>query len=219
MDDKKVENTQAENEAIKKVLKETQDVSDEALIEQSLLSNELEFEIDNVKYRIRKPSFKEKQEVYKIKSIKFSELIRDKNYMLEKDLRKLYKERGIDIDELESKFKNLEREKNTLNMKLGEALVNKASDEELKTLKEEIEKIRDLQIEVSMEKTNLLDYTIEQQLFSHCYSYLLYLIAEKKLDDKWVKAWDTYQDFENTSEKTVKTFAYYGALIVKDEIQ
>lgn len=215
----KVENTKEENEAIKKLLLETQDLTDEALLEEAILNNQLEFEIKDVKYRIRKPSFKEKQEVYSLKAKKFAELIKDKNFMLEKDLRRVYKERGIDIEEMETRFKNLEKDKNNLQFKLGEALVNKATDDEMKSLREEILKIRDLQIEISVEKTSLLDYTIEQQLFTFCYSYLLYLIGEKLVDDKWVKAWNKYEDFENEDDQTVKTFAYYGALIVKEEIR
>jgi hypothetical protein len=218
MEDKK-ELTAEEKEAIKKNIQENQIEIDKTLVENSLIDNQLEFEIKGVKYRIKKPSFKEKQEVYKIKSKKFAELIGDKNYMLDKDLRKQYKARGIDIEEMEQRFKNLEREKNDIQYKLGEALVNKASEEELKSLTEEIKKITDMQIDISIEKTNLLDYSIEQQVFSESYSYLLYLIGEKFENDKWVKAWANYEDFQNNDENLVKTFAYYGALIVKDEIQ
>ena len=192
---------------------------EQSLLESALLDNKLEFDYRSIKYRIKKPSFKEKQETYKRKSIRFSELIRDKTYMLEADLKKQFKERGIDLDEMTERVKNLEREKDSLQLKLGEAIVKQASDSELKTYKEQIATIKERQLELLNEKNNYLEFSIENQLFGESYSYLLFLCAEKLIDEKWVKAWATYQDFEVSDEELVRTLAYYSTYMLRDEVK
>ncbi len=200
------------------IAKELTEMFQRETVENAVNNNVGEFEILEVPYRVSKPTYGQKQKTYKKRAEKFTELIQDKTLMLEKDLKKQYKERGIDIDEMQTKIISLEREKHNIQLKLGEALVKQASDTELKAYKEQIEEIQAKQINISIEKTNLLDFTIEQQLFVFTYTYLTFLIAEKKVDDKWVKVWNTWEDFENSDEDLIKEISYHASLIMKDEL-
>ena len=103
---------------LEKKLKEVKGKLDELIkkdiVESSLGSNEIEFEIGFEKYKVVKPSYKDKQETYKQRALKYTELLTatdDKGnyiYKSEDDLKKIYKKRGIDIDEMENKIKAID---------------------------------------------------------------------------------------------------------------
>lgn len=206
-------------EEIKKIGEEIKKNLEENLVEEGLQDNKLDFEHEGIKYRVSKPTFGQKQEAYRKKVEKFTSYLKDTNYLLEKDLKKQYLERGIDIDAMQEKIVALEKEKQALQLKLGELLVAKASDSDLKVLKDEISQIQMKQIEVSIEKSSLLEYSIEQQVFSYVYSYLTYLVAEKNVDDNWVKVWSSYKEFETSKdEELIRKFSQHSPIVLKDEI-
>lgn len=206
-------------EEINKISEEIKKNLEENLIEDGLQDNKLDFEHEGIKYRVSKPTFGQKQEAYRKKVEKFTSYLKDANYLLEKDLKKQYLERGIDVDAMQEKIVSLEKEKQALQLKLGELLIAKAPDSDLKVLRDEISDIQMKQINVSIEKSTLLEYSIEQQVFSYVYSYLTYLVAEKNVDDKWIKVWASYQDFETSKdEELIRKFSKHSPIVLKDEI-
>lgn len=206
-------------EALKKEINDVKDVANEALSEEVLLGNSFEFEIEGKTYRVSKPTFGQKQEVYKKRVEKFTQLLQDKQLLLEKDLKKQYKERGIDIDEMQKKILELERNKQDLQLKLAQGIIDQISESELKTFREQIESVEEEQLSVAIEKNTLLEFSIEQQIFVFVYIYLTYLIAEIKDENgKWSRVWNKFEDYENEKEDIVKTVTYYSSLLLKDEI-
>ena len=198
-------------------------------IENLVKDNKVEFEHKGQVYRVRQPSFKEKQEVYRKKAEKYFELfeMKDSNgkhiYKLESDLRKLYKEeRNIDIDELDKKFTALETKRKSILEKLGEVLHNKGPENEREAYKKEIEELEKQQVDISSDKGKLLEYSLENQLMLFLYSYISYLTAEKLIKkdesgDVWVKAWETYEVFEQSEEALVATVTFYASLLMNSE--
>ncbi len=219
----KIEENQIE-ENIKKIEKKFKSSLDLIEIEEIMKSNEFEFEFRGVKYKVKKPTFGQKQETQSKKTEKEIELIQIKDdndnykYKSREELIKIYKDRGIDIDELDSTFVSLERKKNDLQIKLGKGLKEKKSKKELELYHDEIEKIDILQQEVSIKKAQLLISSTENQLEIFIYSYLTYLIAEKLVEDKWVKVWSSYDEFQKTSGAIVDKISYYTVLIVQNEV-
>lgn len=206
-------------DAIKKEINEVRDSVDQSLVEEILQGNEIEFPIGEETYRVSKPTFGHKQEVYKKRVEKFTELLQDKKLLLEKDLKKQYKDRGIDIDEMQKKIIELERTKNDFQIKLGEGIIDQISDTELNTFKERIEEIEQAQMAIAIEKNSLMEFCIEQQIFVFVYIYLTYLITEKKdKEGNWVRVWNKFEEYEKENEEIVKTVTYYASLLLKDEL-
>jgi len=209
--------SKVEEKKIQEKLSELKKNIDQTFVEELLANNEKEFEYKGVAYRIRRPTFKERQEAYQKRNEKFVELLKNDKYLLEEDLKKLYKQRGVDIDELDKKISLLQKQRNDLNLKLGKALEEKKSEPELKIYRDEIEKINE-QIELlSIKKTNLLEYSIERQTFIFLYTYLTYLITEKKENDTWVKAWNSFEEFQNCSEDLVNLVSFYAAAMFQQD--
>jgi hypothetical protein len=197
-------------EEIKKKLTEVLDLTE---MEELVKSNEKIFEDNGVTYKVRKPTYKEKQEVYQKRVEKFTELLNNEKYSLEMDLKKTYLKRGIDIDEMSSKMSNKIKRRDELMLQLGELVKNSASEEDLKKFKTEIQEIQEEIKLISINKTSLLEFSIENQVLIHTYSYLTYLVSEKKEGDNWVKVWKSFDDFQNDSTTISNKLAYYVTLI------
>ena len=177
-------------------------------IEDITRDNKMEFTQDNVKYRIAKPNYNQKQEIYRERVKKFTELLRDPAYSLEKDLKKSYLVRDIDVDEMTNKIKGLEEKKGNIQFKLGELLKNDGQQHEAELLKKEIESIIKEQQNLVIEKQTLLEFSIENQVVIYMYNYMTYLITEKLVGEKWIKAFSTFEEFMNSDETLVGKLAF-----------
>jgi len=218
--EKKKENNKILNvKELTDVYSKLKEVLDTQLTEDMLKNNVIEFEYEKVKYRIKKPNFKQRQEAYQKQVEKRLELLMNPAYMLEDDLKKLYKEkRNIDVDEITKKIQLLEKQKDDYRLKLGKALKDKANKNETELYRKEIEKLDQQQSLHSIKKANLLEISIENQTLIHIYSYLTYLITEKKEKDKWIRAWKTYDEFLNTDDTTINKISWFASIILRNEL-
>jgi len=210
-----------ENKAVEQnnetTIKEVQDKLKDILnlneMENLIKSNEIEFDYKDTKYRVKKPTFSQKQEAYKKRVEKFTELIQDPKYILESDLKITYLKRNVDIDAMTREMLELIQKRDKLMVELGGVIKDKGTESELKQYKEEIEKLNN-QIQIlNIKKSSYLEFSLENQVMIYTYSYMTYLLSEKLVEDKWVKVWATYQDFENDKEGIVNKLSYYTTLI------
>lgn len=225
------------DEKSKEIKEEIKKNIDLNLIENLVKDNQTEFEFEDIKYRVIKPTYKERQEVYKKQLEKYIGLLEEKNengtfkYKSEEELKKIYKERGIDIDEMSNKNITLEAKKKDYLIKLGKLLADKVGEtKEVKVYKDEIEKIGDSQQILSFKITQFLSYSLESQSLVYIYSYLTYLVTEKfvkgkdlgegkKEADKWVKAWKNFDEFMNSPEALINKAAFYATIIAKPDME
>lgn len=204
-------------EEVKKKLNELMQLGG---IEDFLKTNEFTFDFKEINYKVKKPNYKQKQETYQIRIEKYTQLLKEKNkdgvfkYSLEEDLKKDYKARGIDIDAMDKRMKLVVQEKEKLMMKLGEGLASKASKPDLDLYRKEIEKLDGENQTLIIKKTQLLEYSIENQLLLFSYSYLTYLIAEKKEGDKWIRVWNTLEEYENDDEDLLTELSFRAAFLI-----
>ncbi len=220
------ETNKENNKVIKDIQEKVGKIIDADLIQEALMNNKVEFEYNKVKYKLSKPSFKQKQEANQKRIEKFTELIKatdDKGspkYMTEEDLIVTYQKRGIDIKAMDKKYNNLDTEKRDYMFKLGEAIKNKKPENELKKYQEEINQLEFKQKEIGAKKAILLDTCIETQIIVYVYSYLSFLITEKydEKNKKWVQAWSNYEDFINTDETLINKTTYYVTLLARNEL-
>ena len=191
---------------------------DSALLEKALQNNILEFDYEGVKYRVVVPSYEQKQNANNKRLSKYMELLRNPDLVMEGELRKLYKQKGIDIDEMDKQFAALNKKKEGYLFKLGEGLKEKKDDTGLKIYREEIEKIVAQQQEISIRKTTLLEYSIEHQIMIYVYSYLTYLVTERKVKDKWEPVWKSYEEFIQDKTNLVNKVTFYASLLISSEL-
>jgi len=211
-------------EKIEEVKKEEKEDLDLQKVDELLKNNKFDFEYEGIQYRARKPTFKEKQEAYAKRLEKELELLETKDekgkfkYKTEDQLKIIYKERGIDVDEFDNKFTVLEKRKNDFQMKLGKALKEKRPDNELEIYKKELEKIFREQQKINIKKTKLFSTSIENQIDLFTYTYLTYLVAEKLEKDKWVKVWNSWEEFENSTDELINQISFYTIIMLQREI-
>ena len=218
------------NEAVDKIKKDTETLIQSENISSLVKNNFMEFEYEKRKYRIKKPSFEQKQITNQERVKKFVGMLKDSTMIMETDLIKLYESRGISIKELDDKFNTLKKQREDYAMKLGKAFEEKRTTEDLEVFRKEIEKILSEQNEVIMRKSVLLDSSIESQINVFVYTYLAYLITEiyvygkdlsdgnKEPDLGWQKAWANYDDFLKEDEELVNKVVWYSTLLSRNEI-
>ncbi len=212
--------TDAQQVAVDKVTEQVTKAQETDFLEEVIKNNKSEFTHLGVKYRVGKLNYEQKQEIYKERVKKFTQLLRDKDYSLEKDLKREYLARGIDIDALTNKIKTLEGQKDSAKLKLGELLKNNASDSDCDKIKKEIEGILEEQKNTAMEKQTLLEFSIENQVIVHMYNYMTYLMAERFDGENWVRAFKTFKDFsQSQDDELIGKLAFLVTLIGQDTVK
>jgi hypothetical protein len=200
------------------IQKEINDAVDVFKIEELLRSNEKEFKFKGINYKVRKPNFEEKQEAFQKRLEKYMALLKDDKYMLESDLKKLYLKKGKDLDDMQKKIESTIKERDQVMLKLGEMLKNKAPDNELIIFRKQVEEITKEINDLTIEKTNLLGPSIENQCTIHYFVYLTYLITEKEViiegkEPTWEKAWKTFDEYNKDDPKLVNKASFYASII------
>jgi len=200
MEDKETTLTPEQQKSLDAVKEQVAQAMDKDFVEDLIKNNKSEFTHKDIKYRICKMNYEQKQEVYRERVKKFTMLLRDSAYSLEKDLKKDYLARGIDIDDMTKKIQALETKKNDLLFKLGELLKKDGSEQDCEVYKKEISLIMEDQKGIATEKQILLEFTLENQVLVHMYNYMTYVSAEKLEGDKWVKAYKSFDEFAKSDD-------------------
>jgi len=217
MEDNMVEKAIKLEEEVRKAL-------DKTFVENLIKDNKIIFEWKGMQYRVRLPTYKERQEVNKKRIEKYLELLNTKDsngnfiYKSEADVRKLYRDRGDDIEIVENEFNNLVNQTNILKEKLGQALTENKADAELKSFKDEIEVLQKRQQELSMKKSLMLELSVENQLMHFVYIYVAFMTTEKNENEQWIRVWNTFEEFENDSSTLFNLATFYATLLTSSEM-
>jgi predicted house-cleaning noncanonical NTP pyrophosphatase (MazG superfamily) len=195
------------------IKKEMQELINMATVQELLQKNEITFTFDKKDYRIKKPNFKQKQEAYSKRIEKFTELLSNDKYKLENDLKTVYLKRNIDINKMDRDINTWISKRDGLRLKLGEAIKNQASDNELEAFKKELEVIMRMIQQMSMQKMQLLEFSIENQVSMYTYSYLTFLVVEIKNGDNYEKLWKTFEEYEAADNNLLNVCSYYTTLL------
>jgi len=198
----------------KEALKAMQELEDSVRMEDIVKDNKIEFKSGDKTFRVRKPNLEEQQEVDDVRRKKYLELVRDDSYLFKKQWIETYKKKGIDINKMETDMKRITDEIRRTLLRLAKTTDKKGIGE----LKDQIIKLRDEQYLLSIEKTDLLSYSIEDQTYIHAKSYTAYLILERKEKDKWVKHFKDFEEFQKSDDQDLigKLFYYYDVLIYSE---
>jgi len=187
-------------EEIAKVSKDLIDKCDFDKIMELIKDNKIEFDYKDKKYRVKLLNSLEKSELDILRRKKFGELLQDKNILFEKEIIRLYKERGIDIEENDNQIKKLQRELKDTMYKLGESIDQKDDESIWKSYKDDIEAIKTEMVDLIMKKTQLLENSFERTLEHFVIEYVSYLSLEVKEGETFVKAFNSNDEFLKSEE-------------------
>jgi len=167
--------------------------------------NKQEFVIKDITYRIRPLNAQEKAMARKERSRKLKELLDDSTWLLQKQLIQKYKDRGVDIENMKVIIRKLESEKESVELRLLEVKDTKDKDD----FEKKIIDIKTKQMELAREISDLLSDSLEEELLLHDNSYVLWLSLEKKVEDKYIRAFDNFDDFINIDDNDLMITAGY----------
>jgi hypothetical protein len=197
-----------------KIAKQYEETSELLNAESMIKDNKIEFFIEDKKYRVRLLNLAERNELDNLRRKKFGQLIQDKDILMEKDLIKQYKERGIDLVDLDDQINKLNAQEFDLQIKLGEAISKNNGEVILNTYKENIDELQQKKNTITAQKSLLLEYSLENQLLSYVYQVFTYLSLEEFVNETWKRKFNTFVEFEKSLEdKIVTTAAQYSILL------
>lgn len=172
-------------------------------VEALLKNNVNEFIYNDLHYRVHKPNPMEKEIANKERMKKYFEMVKDPAYMFKKDLMKIYETRGINIDAMELKIKNLYCKEQGIMSRLAQT----QDPADIKLYKDEIEKLRYEQAELHYQIDDLLKFCIEQQMEDFVRCYLLYLVIETRINNVWEKTYESYEAFMASKDELLQAKA------------
>ena len=202
----------------KDVITQITEMNDMNFIEEMLKKNYFEFDFKDVKYRIKKPTLRMRNEANEKRLERYTELMNNKNYKFEEDLKREYLNKGVDVDVLVSRYNTLETKKNTLQIKLAEELKKESPDQTaLVSLKEEVDSLQNKALEISFKRSSMLEFSIENQILIFAYSYLTYLMLEKEVTENvYEKAFKTYDEYLDGEEALINKAAFYSTFVLRN---
>ena len=178
-------------------------------VNEMIKDNSIPFSYKDKDYRVRLLNEKEKDELDLIRRKKFGELLQNKDVLFEKEIIRLYKERGIDIEDLDSQIRKLQADLKSEQKRLGEALEKKEPDNILKTFKERIIDITNEIYTIAIQKSNLLENSFEKRLIYEVNYATAWLSLEEKIGDNYKKAYNTLENFLKSDETILNNTVCY----------
>jgi hypothetical protein len=201
------------NEA-EKIVKAMEKENELSKVEELIKDNYISFECKENKYRIRLLNLIEKEELDMLRRKKFGQLLKDNDILLEKDLITQYKERGIDINELNEQINKINSEELDLQMKLGESISKNEEELIFKTYKEQVCELRRKKRILNTQKNLLLEFSLENALLNYVAQVITYLSLEEKKDEKWQRMFKTLEDFQKyPDEELINKAGTYSILL------
>jgi hypothetical protein len=183
-------------------------------VEELIKDNKISFEHEGNKYRVRLLNLAEKEELDLLRRKKFGQLIKDKDILLEKDLIIQYRERGMDINEIDIQIKKLDAEDMDQSLKLGESISKNEGETILNSYKDQILDLRTQKQVLRTQRTLLLEFSLENQLLNYVAQVITYLSFDKFENDKWQRMFKNLSDFQNYEDtKLVDKAGQYSMLL------
>jgi hypothetical protein len=183
-------------------------------VEELIKDNKIVFDYKEKKYRVRLLNLAEKEEFDVLRRRKFGQLIKDKDILLEKDLIAQYKERGVNIDEIDEQIKRLESEESNLHLQLGESISKNEVDTILSAYKDSLLEIRSKKQILKTQRILFLESSLENAIYNYVSQVLTYLSFEVLENNKWKRAFTKLEDFQTYSDdELIMKAAQYSVLL------
>lgn len=203
-------------EEVKQIIDNIKEKIDIDNLEEMLKNNYIEFKHLDVNYRVRLLNREDKDELHLLLVKKLNVLLQDEEIKKESELKEIYKEkRNIDIDEIDKQINKLKNERLSIQLKLGEAMSKKVEEGALKEYKNQIDELNEAISKIGIKKDNLLSHSMEKLLESYELEVKTWLALEKKLDEEWIRAFNTFDSFRKCEDENLIIKAGYYNLYVQ----
>jgi len=147
------------------------------------------------KLRIRQLNVEEEIEVTDKRNELKIQLFKNPNYVTRDQLVKLYKDKGINIDDLDKQWEELQKEQEQYQNTLTELNnTSKEKPEEINRLEGKIEELEEKKYFIASKKVDLLSCSIDDNLTRFWNLYNTYLRTEVHKKEKWVKKWKSHEE-------------------------
>jgi len=190
----------------KKLLEVLNKIGIDTKLENMVVNNQIKFRIDGIDYRIRKANYEEQLDIENFRRKTYLKFINDDSYLPKEQWIKKYKKKGIDI-------KKLERDRIQLQAEIEQKLLQlaKVSDDKVvKDFTREIDELKEKQMNIHIKISDLLSYSLEDQLLNAVNAYYCFKILEKlDKDKKWKRVFSTYKDFMQSDNDELMSQAFY----------
>lgn len=193
-------------EMAKQALKTIQEIEDVYKVENRVKDNKILFNAGKQTFRVRKPTLEEQSDIDTARRKKYLELIKDDSFLFRDKWIEIYTKKGIDIKKMEQDIKRLEGEIKTAMLDL--AITKDAKG--IGILKDKILNLRDEQAGISIERTDLLSDSIEDQIHIFTKSYAAYKVLERKEEDKWIRHFKTFDEFQKSEDQNLIAQLFYN---------
>ena len=202
----------------KELAQKLQQLNEKEQLEGLIKDNKIPFEVKGIKYRVHKPNNFEGLQVRKARTKKYIELLKDDTYMLREQLIDLYKGKGVDIKQLEEDIKEINLQIEDIQEKV--APIPTESKKLISNYEQQVKDLIQKQSEISIRLSELLEYSVENEILEFSNLFLIYSVLEKSKDDKWVKCFDNYDAFLNSDNEALILEATYNLsmLVFKPKI-
>jgi hypothetical protein len=200
-----------ENQNPKEALKALQRLEEQNKVENMVKDNKIIFTVNDKRYRLRMPTLEEQEEISNVHRKKKIQFMNDDSYLTRKVWIEKYKNKGIDIEAKEREVRKLQADIKSSLLKLAQT----DGKEAVKRIEDEINNLKEKQIEISVEITELLTDCLESQLRIFIDSYTAHLVLERKEEDKWIKHFKNYDEFNKCEDVNLISalFYYYDVFI------
>jgi len=189
----------------KKALQAVAEMENSMKMEDIVKDNVIEFKVGEQKYRLCRPTQSDNDKINDYRRKEYTNLVKDSSFLFREQWIKDYKEKGIDIKKMEENVREMQSKAKGFMTRLAIAKTEKDID----MLKNNIIKLRDRQYALSIKITELLSYSIEDQINIKATSYLCYLVLQKQVKEEWVKVFDKLEDFKNSQNHELVNQAIY----------
>lgn len=184
--------------------------------ENLIKENEVSFIIEKEVYRVRKQTYEEQLDTETFRRKKYLEFLGDESFIFRKALIEKYKIKGIDIEKMQQTIFEIQKEIDRLKIQAAKCGI----DSEIKKIKEEVYRLKAEQISIHIEVTDLLSYSIEDQLNLVVNSYYTFLVLEKRIEDKWERVFNTYEEFNKSENFDLISKAYkYSSSLMANHLE
>lgn len=184
------------------------DLQSQSLRPDLIQDNKLHFACYSEICRVRMPSQRDLLLAEEQKNAYELQLLESKKYKSLKQLKKILKENGIDISEMEKEVENKERQL----LEVYEKLVKCHDDdnENIKKYISEIDKIKAERDEIIDEISVRINPSIDTQVENYYISFLTSVCTEKNIDNEnneWVRVWKSFNDYMEEEDSKLKMYA------------
>ena len=188
--------------AEKDVLEKAMEFEQIEEVEKLVKNNEIEFIHKDITYKVTRPTLNDKEKIRQQRLKKIIELKANPDILTRDQVVKAYNGTEDDIATLDQQMIQLRQQMDELCVRGHKERDNEHA---VANLEEKFKEMESRFYELSEKKTELLQGTLESELNLFCIDYLTFLVLYKIVDEKYVRVFDKFEDYQKVNDCDTET--------------